>query len=91
MKPLSNELRDFFAENLLFVFVCLDGLSNPKYHIVPRKDVSRHCRLRHKRWLSTPRRDGTPHKDTSMRRFEDRVGKYLDKGDLLGLGDKVVA
>jgi len=79
------------AENLFFVFVSLNGLSEPSYHVVPRHVVVKHLRENHERWLSQPRRDGKPRKDTSMREFRDPEGKYRNRWDLLGLDVKAPA
>lgn len=79
------------AENLFFVFVCLNDMGAPAYYIASRKDVAEYCREAHRRWVATPGLKGRPHKDNPMRRFEDPEGRYRDKWDSLGLGGNVVA
>lgn len=73
------------ADNLLFVFVCLNDGAAPSYHIVPREEVAQFIRKNHQRWLRTPARNGRAHKDTAMRKFIDNECEYLDRWDLLGL------
>jgi hypothetical protein len=90
-EKIERPVRGSLAENLFFVFVCLNGLGAPSYHIVSRKDVARYCRGRHQRWLKTPGRKGQAHRDNPMRRFDDLNGRYRDKWELLGLGSNVVA
>lgn len=86
-KPIHGEL----AENLFFVFVCLNELGSASFHIVSRKEVARYCQESHRRWLETPGRKGRPHKDNPIRRFEDPDNRYLNKWEALGLGENVIA
>jgi len=73
------------AENLFYVFVRLNALSEPTYFVVPRKVVAEYARENHARWLSTPGRNGKPHADGDMRKFADPANQYLGRWDLLGL------
>jgi hypothetical protein len=73
------------ATNLVYVFVRLNGLAEPQYFVVPRKTVTKFIAKRHRDWLTTPGRNGQPHKDTSIRHFRDDANEYLDRWDLLGL------
>lgn len=73
------------AENLVFVFVVLNGLGQPAHHIVPRKELIAIVTQKHRAWLSGPGRRGQARRDSAIRKFEDREGKYLDRWDLLGL------
>jgi hypothetical protein len=86
-RPVQGEL----AENLFFVFVCLNDLGAPAFHIVSRKEVARYCQESHRRWLEAPGRKGRPHRDNPVRRFEDPEERYLNKWEALGLGENVVA
>jgi hypothetical protein len=90
-EKVERPLHDELAENLFFVFVCLNDLETPSFHIVARKEVARYCQESHRRWLATPGRKGRPHKDNPIRQFEDPDGRYLDKWEALGLGENVVA
>ena len=89
-QKVEHSIGGALAENLFFVFVRLNELGAPAYHIVSRHVVAEFCRANHKRWLNTPGRKGQPHKDTAMRTFEDPASKYLDDWESLGLGTKVV-
>jgi hypothetical protein len=82
---LTEKVEKETAENLFFVFVVLDGLGVPQYHIVPRAVVVKYCVENHSRWLQTPGRHGQAHKDNAMRKFHDDAGAYRDRWDLLGL------
>jgi hypothetical protein len=73
------------AENLFFVFVSLNGLNAPTFHVVPRAVVVRYATESHARWLRTPGRRGQLHRDNPVREFSDAAGEYLDRWDLLGL------
>jgi hypothetical protein len=86
---LTEKIEEELAENLFFVFVALDGLGVPQYHVVPRADVVRYCTDNHARWLRTPGRDGQPHKDNPIRKFRDPAGDYRDQWELLGLAPAV--
>ena len=78
------ELTDT-AENLFYVFVVLNGLESPTYHVVPRNVVARFVREDHALWLKKPGRGGRAHVDNPVRKFADRDGRYLGRWDLLGL------
>lgn len=73
------------ATNLFYVFVSMRGLKEPRYYIVPRRDVVRYAEANHRRWLAGRKRDGSARKDTPMRKFADPEGKYLGAWHLLGL------
>ncbi len=57
----------------------------PAFHIVPSIDVAKRIAKGHRTWLSSPKRDGGPRKDTALRRFKDPDNRYLARWDLLGL------
>jgi hypothetical protein len=77
------------AENLFFVFVCLNNLDAPEYFIVPRESVIKYARDDYAKWLRTPGRDGHDHRDSSIRKFRDPDGRFLDRWDILSLGATV--
>jgi hypothetical protein len=65
------------AKNLFFVFVALNGLGVPTFHIVPREEVvATFAKESHQQWLRTPGRGGRAHKDQPIRKFKDAPGKY---------------
>ena len=90
-EKVEREVQSELADNLFFVFVALNGLGAPAFHIASRKEVARYCHESHQGWLEAPGRKGQPHKDTPMRRFDDPEGRYLDRWESLGLGENVVA
>lgn len=73
------------AENLFFVFVCLNEFDMPHFYVVPRQDVKTYTSELHAQWLSTPGRGGRARKDSPMRKFRDPIGQYLARWDILGL------
>ena len=74
------------AENLFYVFVRLNGMAEPAFHIVPRSVVARFVRRDHSSWLKTPGKGARVHIDTPMRKFKDPEDEYLGRWGLLGLG-----
>jgi len=83
---LNEKAEDYYADNLFYVFVCLNnGERPPEYHIVPSKVVAGTVRKGHAKWLKTPGKKGQAPRETSVRQFKDPDGRYLDRWDLLGL------
>ncbi len=83
---LGDKSESFVSDSHFYVFVLLGGLlDRPRFHIVPSNEVAERIRLAHSNWLSAPGRNGRPHTDNSIRKFEDKDGKYLERWDLLGL------
>ncbi len=83
---LNEKAEGYYSDTLFYVFVNLNGPGQlPDYHVVPSKVVATYIKKSHKRWLATPGREGTPHKDTSVRHFKDEKREYLEQWDLLGL------
>lgn len=88
---LSEKSESFYADNHFYVFVNLNCGDNPDYFIVPSKVVAKDIKRSHALWIKTPGKNGKPHNDSPMRRFEDKVDKktqesiYKNKWSLLGL------
>jgi hypothetical protein len=83
---LSGKADTHVDDDLFYVFVSLHGLEgSPTYHVVESEIVANHCRSAHAEWLSQPKADGTPRKNTSMRIFADPDGVYLGAWERLGL------
>lgn len=83
---LRDKAENYVAENLFYVFVNLrDKHSRPDFYIVPSKEVAKHVKASHRKWLETPGKRGQKHNDNSIRWFEDYGNKYLEKWELLGL------
>ncbi len=83
---LNKKGEDFYSETLFYVFVNLKGNDErPDFFIVPSKMVADHIKHKHAEWLSRPSRKGTPHQDSTMRKFTDSESKYLERWDILNL------
>lgn len=76
---LSEKNESILGENFYYVFVTLNYLEQPEYHIVPSDIVARRIRASHKEWLATPGKNGQKHNDTRIRHFEDMANEYLGK------------
>lgn len=81
--PVSFKVEHFSRYDLYFVFVNLNGIDQPSYHIVPSLVVANYCRTNHAAWLAKPGKGGRPHKDNKIRVFTDLDGTYLAKWELL--------
>ncbi|MBC7852392.1 MAG: aspartate ammonia-lyase [Pirellulaceae bacterium] len=82
---LGIDSETLLAENLFYVFVNLNGLEPPKFHIVESQIVADYCRNFHIDWLKGTNKDGSARKNTEMREFRDRTNVYLDAWYRLGL------
>ena len=83
---LNRKSESFFAENHYYVFVALGELgSRPNFYVVPSEAVARYLRADHAKWMSGTKRDGSPRSDSSMRKFDDPSGEYLERWDLIDL------
>jgi hypothetical protein len=71
-------------ENFFYIFVSLKTeVQRPEYFIVPSKILADFVKHSHAIWLATPGKKGQAHKDSTMRKFDDPDGVYLEKWDLL--------
>jgi hypothetical protein len=83
--PLNQKHETISSPTLFYVFVTLRGPGErPEFYIVPSSVVSNRIRTNHSEWLKVPARDGSPHVDSPMRKF-DEYSDYKDKWDILGL------
>ena len=80
---LSKKNEELVGENIFYIFVSLNQLDAPEYHIVPSKIVAETIKNDYEMWLSEPGRNGQIHKDTSLRNFYDKNDIYKDKWGLL--------
>ena len=80
---MSKKNEFISSENIFYIFVSMNGLNSPEYHIVPSGIVSNTIKETHLRWLNTPGRNGAKHNDSPMRKFEDYNDNFLNKWDLL--------
>ena len=71
-------------ENFFYIFVSLKGESErPEYFIVPSKNVADFVKRDNTHWLATPGKKGQAHNDSTVRKFNDQNGEYLEKWELL--------
>lgn len=80
---LSVKNETLIGDNIFYVFVSLNELDTPEYHIVPSTVVASTIIANHQRWLSMPNKKGGKHNDNNIRLFEDKEDQYLDRWDLL--------
>lgn len=60
-------------EHIYYIYVKLVNNHAPEYYIYPSKEIAEVITERHKNWLATPKKNGEPHKDTSMREFDSTI------------------
>jgi hypothetical protein len=82
---LDAKAETLIGEHYLYVFVNLNRLLAPSYHIVESAIVAEYCQRFHREWLAGAKRDGTARKDTNVREFHDPEGIYVDAWHRLGL------
>ena len=81
--PLTKKNETLKGDNIVYIFVSLNEMNSPEYHIVPSSVVADTITRGHKTWLDTPGKEGQPHKDNPIRTFSDKDNLYLDKWDYL--------
>ncbi len=85
---INQKGENYVASTHFYVFVMLASiLDRPCYYIVPSKDVAAYIKTNHAAWLSSPGRNGRKRQDSPIRKFQDLEDKYLERWELLGLGD----
>jgi hypothetical protein len=75
---LESKAESVAADNIVYVFVNLNGDESPSFHIVPSDVVAQFCREKHAEWIASPKRNGEPRKDSAMRKFVDEEGEFLN-------------
>ncbi len=80
---MHQKAEDYFADNLFYVLVNLNGGGQPEFFVVPSTDMARLVGEQYRRWYQERGREPPP--DNTMRAFWDGEGEYLDKWDTLGL------
>ena len=81
---LSSKNEELVGDNIIYVFVSLNELDTPEYHIVPSKIVADTVSAEYQKWLNTPGKNGQQHNDTHIRNFYDKDDAYLNKWEYLG-------
>lgn len=90
---LSKKNETLIGDNIFYVFVSLNELDTPEYHIVPSRTVAETIKESHQNWLDTPGKNGQMHNDTNIRVFTDSDDVFYDKWSLLKikqLNDKLL-
>jgi len=83
---LTKKAESYFADNHYYVFVVLHAVGQrPDFYVVSSNVVAESTSTSHKKWLAGKKKDGNSRKDSSMRVFEDKEGKYKEAWSLLGL------
>jgi len=83
---LDKKAEDYHSPSHFYVFVKLNKQDvKPDFFIVPSKTVAKIVKESHQKWLHGKSKTVKKRKDSSMRKFEDKEGKYLNRWDLLGL------
>ena len=83
---LNKKSESFYSDNHYYIMVALNEIGKrPKFYVVPSQAVAEFVSTRHVNWLKGRKRDGSERKDTSMRKFTDNKGKYLEAWHLLNL------
>lgn len=80
---LSSKNENLVGDNIIYVFVSLNELDVPEYHIVPSGIVAKTITDSYWNWYNTPGKKGQQHNHTSIRKYEDKEDRYLDKWYLL--------
>jgi len=83
---LSKKSETFYSKNHFYIFVSISEIGKrPSYYIVPSEVVAKKISKGHREWLRGTKKDGSPRKDSSMRKFVDWNDEYLEKWELLRL------
>ena len=81
---LSAKNETLVGDNIVYIFVSLNELDMPEYHIVPSKIVAETIAKEYQIWLHTPGKKGQQHNDTDIRNFYDKEDRFLNKWEYLG-------
>ena len=83
---LNKKSEEYYSDNHYYVFVALNNLNErPSFHIVPSIKVAQYISTTHANWLKIKKRDGTPRKDSTMRKFDDHEDIYKETWHLIKL------
>ncbi len=80
---LGKRNEDQSNKGMVYVFVVLNELEIPEYHIVPSTIVSEAIKKSYRQWLNTPGKNGQKHNETTIRNFWDTEDLYLNKWENL--------
>ena len=80
---LSKKNENIIVDNIYYVFVSLNELEAPKYHIVPSSIVASRIKGEHQEWLKSVGINGEKHNDNEIRKFDDIHNEYLNNWNCL--------
>ena len=80
---LTAKNENIMDSAIFYVFVLLNDMEAPSYHIVPSQVVAKTLKESHQLWLSTPGKKGQPHNDNDIRKFADPEDVYLNRWEQL--------
>lgn len=82
---LSEKSEDVVSDSHFYVFVDLqEAGKRPNFHIIPSAVVAKQISESHAAWLEGKRKDGSQRVDSSMRRFQDKEDRHLERWEALG-------
>jgi len=77
---LNEKSEKNAAKNFYYILVKLNNDNKrPNFFIAPSKKVAEYISNDHREWMSGLKRDGTPRKDGTIRKFRDFKNKYLER------------
>lgn len=82
---LNKKSESLIGDNIVYVFVVLNELDAPEYHIVPSKIAAERIKLMYQEWYNTPGKQGQQHNDTTIRNFTDYDNEFLNCWHYLGV------
>lgn len=80
-----NEKEEKLSSPIYFyTFVNLDeNTGNPLFYIVPSGVIAKYCKNDHEEWFNKPGKNGQQHNNSTVRKFYDPEGSYLNAWNLL--------
>lgn len=80
---LGKKNETLVGDNIFYIFVSLNELDIPEYHVVPSQIVSETITREHRDWLNSVGKFGQKHNDNDLRIFTDKDDLYLNRWDYL--------
>ena len=80
---LSKKSEKLAGKNIIYIFVSLNDLATPEYHIVPSSIVAETIKHDRQEWLHAKGKRGQEHNDNNIRKFSDCEDIYLNRWDYL--------
>ena len=87
---LSKKNENLIGDDIFYIFVSLNELDTPEYHIVPSKIVANTIKESHNKWLETPGKKGQKRNDTNIRVFLDKEDLFFDKRICWGINPLMI-